>query len=67
MFKTYVAINLSQLPYLHNYNIINILLHAHKLCIKLLFYFVLKMLLQMCAVNNYKVFAKQSLFNSLKL
>ena len=25
------------------------------------------MLLQMCAVNNHKVFAKQSQFNSLKL
>jgi len=25
------------------------------------------MLLQICAVNNYKVCAKQSLFNSLKL
>jgi len=30
-------------------------------------YFVSIMLLQICAVNNYKVCAKQSLFNSLKL
>ena len=29
--------------------------------------FCIKMLLQFCAVNNYKVCAKQSLFNNLHL